>query len=60
MFILAAAALDKELGFAVVSLSCAGVKGSCDMVTTVEQDGLSVVVSSCTFFDECLFTDEFV
>ena len=52
MFILAAAALDKELGFAVVSLSCTGVKGSCDMVTTVEQDGLSVVVSSCTFFDE--------
>ena len=34
----------------VVSLSYSGVKGSCEMVTAVEQDGLSV--SSCTFFDE--------
>jgi hypothetical protein len=35
---MAAAALDKELELAVVSLSCSGVKGSCKMVTAVEQD----------------------
>ena len=33
IFILATAALDKELELAVVSLSCLGVKGSCEMVT---------------------------
>ena len=33
------------------------------MVTGVEQDGLSVVVSSCTFFDEagiCLLKNLFI
>jgi hypothetical protein len=44
--VLAVAVLDKELGLAVVSLLCSVVKGSCKMVTAVEQDGLSVVMSS--------------
>jgi hypothetical protein len=37
-------AINKELELAVVSLSCSGVKGSCQMVTAVEQDGLPVVI----------------
>lgn len=44
IFILAAAAINKELKLAVVSLPCSGVKGSCQMVTSVEQDTLSVVI----------------
>jgi len=54
--ICAAAALDKELELAVVSLSYSGVKSSCEMVTVV-------LVSSCAFFDEggiCLLKNVFV
>jgi len=46
-----------------VSLSCSDVKGSCGMVTSVEQGGLSVVMSPCTFFDEegyCLLNNLFI
>jgi hypothetical protein len=55
--------LITSVGLAVVSLLCSVVKGSCEMVTAVEQDGLSVVMSSCTFFDEagiCLLKNLYI
>ena len=39
-FTLAAAALDNGLERALASLSCSGIKGSCEMFAAVEQDGL--------------------
>jgi hypothetical protein len=39
-FTLAAAGLDNGLERALASLSCSGIKGSCEMFAAVEQDGL--------------------